>query len=93
MGLAELLTILFVVLKLTGGIDWSWWLVLLPEIIAISIYIVSFIITVIYVIMQDKISMRKYERAAKRTRNKHEEYLKRRQKWFKNHKLDRGEKK
>ncbi|EOT2044072.1 hypothetical protein ACNQK2_000850 [Staphylococcus pseudintermedius] len=48
MGLAELLTIVFVVLKLTGVIDWSWWLVLLPEIIAILIYTVLFIITVVY---------------------------------------------
>lgn len=52
-----------------------------------------FIITVVYARMQNKIFMRKYERAAKQTRNKHEEYLKRRQKWFENHKLDRGEKK
>lgn len=52
-----------------------------------------FIITVVYARMQNKIFMSKYERAAKRTRNKHEEYLKRRQKWFENHKLDRGEKK
>ncbi|EHT3479239.1 hypothetical protein LO086_001735 [Staphylococcus pseudintermedius] len=93
MGLAELLTIVFVVLKLTGVIDWSWWLVLLPEIIAILIYTVLFIIIVVYARMQNKIFMSKYERAAKRTRNKHEEYLKRRQKWFENHKLDRGEKK
>lgn len=29
-GFLGLLTILFVGLKLTGHIDWSWWLVLLP---------------------------------------------------------------
>ncbi|HAR5907065.1 TPA: hypothetical protein I1588_002356, partial [Staphylococcus pseudintermedius] len=63
MGLAELLTIVFVVLKLTGVIDWSWWLVLLPEIIAILIYTVLFIITVVYARMQNKIFMSKYERA------------------------------
>lgn len=39
MGLAEVLTIVFIVLKLTGVISWSWWLVLLPEIIAFGIYI------------------------------------------------------
>lgn len=39
MGFTELLTIVFVVLKLIGTIDWSWWLVLLPEIIAIVFYI------------------------------------------------------
>jgi hypothetical protein len=29
-GCLGVLTIVFVVLKLTGNIDWSWWLVLLP---------------------------------------------------------------
>lgn len=41
MGLAEVLTIIFVVLKLVDVIDWSWWLVLLPEIIAIGVYILG----------------------------------------------------
>lgn len=39
MGITELLTAAFIVLKLLGKIDWSWWLVLLPEIIAAAIYI------------------------------------------------------
>jgi hypothetical protein len=34
MGITEAITIVFVVLKLCGVIDWSWWLVLLPELIA-----------------------------------------------------------
>lgn len=38
MGITEVLTIIFVVLKLLGKIDWSWWLVLLPEIIAAALY-------------------------------------------------------
>jgi hypothetical protein len=38
MGFLEVLTIVFVVLKLMGVISWSWWLVLLPEIIAVAIY-------------------------------------------------------
>lgn len=37
MGILEVLTIIFVVCKLVGVIDWSWWLVLLPEIIAVGI--------------------------------------------------------
>jgi hypothetical protein len=40
MGFAEVLTVIFITLKLTGVIDWSWWLVLLPEIIFISICII-----------------------------------------------------
>lgn len=39
MGIAEVLTVVFIVLKLIGKIDWSWWLVLLPEIIAIVLYL------------------------------------------------------
>lgn len=39
MGVAEILTIVFVVLKLAGVISWSWWLVLLPEIIAGIFYL------------------------------------------------------
>ena len=38
MGFTELLTIVFVVLKLIGTIDWSWWWVLLPEIIGVVFY-------------------------------------------------------
>jgi len=36
MGILEVLTIVFVVLKLLGVIAWSWWLVLLPLIISVS---------------------------------------------------------
>ena len=38
MGFAEVLTVVFIVLKLVGRIEWSWFLVLLPEIIAMVIY-------------------------------------------------------
>jgi len=30
MGFLEVLTLVFIVLKLTGTIDWSWWWVLSP---------------------------------------------------------------
>ena len=39
MGFTEVLTIVFIVLKLLGKIDWSWFLVLLPEIAAVVFYI------------------------------------------------------
>lgn len=44
MGLTEVLTIVFVVLKFIGKIDWSWWLVCLPEIIALACYVVVLIV-------------------------------------------------
>lgn len=43
MGITEVLTIIFIVLKLLGKIDWSWWLVLLPEILAAVAYILIWI--------------------------------------------------
>lgn len=39
MGICEVLTIVFVVLKLMHIIEWSWFLVLLPEIIAAILYV------------------------------------------------------
>lgn len=38
MGFAEILTIIFIVLKLTGTITWSWVQVFIPEIIALLFY-------------------------------------------------------
>ena len=39
LGLAGVLTIVFVVLKLIGVIDWSWWWVLSPIWISIGLFI------------------------------------------------------
>ena len=47
MGITELLTIIFVVLKLLGIISWSWWLVLLPEIIAGIFYLAILVVVVV----------------------------------------------
>lgn len=46
MGFTEILTIIFVLLKVFGVISWSWWLVFLPEIIAAVFYIVVVIASV-----------------------------------------------
>lgn len=43
MGFTEVLTIVFIVLKLLGVISWSWWLVCLPEIIAVALYLIIII--------------------------------------------------
>lgn len=39
MGFTEILTGIFILLKLYGVISWSWFFVFLPEIIALFIYI------------------------------------------------------
>lgn len=49
MGILEILTIVFIVLKLVGIIDWSWWLVLLPEIIAVSLYLIWFVVAGVFI--------------------------------------------
>ncbi|MRF37147.1 hypothetical protein GIJ44_20890 [Staphylococcus sp. KY49P] len=93
MGFAEILTLIFIVLKLTDVIDWSWWLVLLPEIIALSIYIIYFVVSIIWIFTADKRLERKvmknYKHAAKRTRNKQREYEERRKRQFENSKLEK----
>jgi len=38
MGILEVLLIIFIILKLTHDIDWSWWVVLIPLYIDIVIY-------------------------------------------------------
>lgn len=43
MGFLELLTIIFVVLKSTDVIDWSWLLVFSPLLLALTIYCLMFI--------------------------------------------------
>jgi hypothetical protein len=47
MGFTEVLTITFIALKLLGVISWSWWLVLLPEILAFVVYAIMVISAVL----------------------------------------------
>ncbi len=44
MGFTEVLTIIFVLLKVFGVISWSWWIVFAPEIIALVLYVALVII-------------------------------------------------
>jgi len=45
-GFCSLLTIVFIVLKLTGVISWSWWIVILPVFISSIITILFLIICI-----------------------------------------------
>ena len=40
MGLTEILTVVFITLKLVGVINWNWFFVLLPEILVVCFYII-----------------------------------------------------
>ena len=53
-GFAELLTIVFIVLKLTGHIDWSWWLVLAPAWAPFSLEVILLIIAGFIKAMRDE---------------------------------------
>lgn len=43
------LTVLFIILKLTDRIDWTWWWVLCPLWISISLSVVIFIVVAVIV--------------------------------------------
>lgn len=43
LGLCDVLAVVFVVLKLIGVIDWSWWWVLAPVWIPVIIVIIAYI--------------------------------------------------
>lgn len=54
LGLSSVLTIIFVVLKLVGVIDWSWWLVLLPTLISVGLWIIFIVIYAILLVNDNK---------------------------------------
>lgn len=47
MGLASVLTVVFVTLKLLDKIDWSWWWVLSPLWISLALFLVIILVFVI----------------------------------------------
>ena len=52
MGLFGWLTVAFVVLKLTGFIDWSWWLVLAPLWAGLAIWAVIIVAAIVVVALR-----------------------------------------
>jgi hypothetical protein len=50
-SIAGLLGVAFVVLKLTGVINWSWWLVLLPFYAGFALFLGIFVIGVIVILI------------------------------------------
>lgn len=50
-GIGTLLTIVFVILKLTGVIAWSWWLVFLPMIISWGLFLLVLLVVGIIAIL------------------------------------------
>ena len=54
-----MLTILFIGLKLTGYIDWSWWWILSPIWINMIIVLTALLVAVIYALIDAYIQKRK----------------------------------
>jgi hypothetical protein len=48
LGFLEFLTLIFITLKLTGYIDWSWWWVLSPLWVQVIIFIFAFILVIVF---------------------------------------------
>ena len=44
LGLCDVLTVVFIVLKLIGVIDWNWWWVLSPVWIPVIIVVIAYIV-------------------------------------------------
>lgn len=52
LGIFSVIQINFLILKLAGLVNWSWWLVLLPIFISIGISIIGIIF--LFILMRDK---------------------------------------
>ena len=50
-GFAHIITIIFVIAKIVGYINWSWWLVLLPSIISIGLSLLIWLFILVVVII------------------------------------------
>jgi hypothetical protein len=46
-GFCDVLAIIFIVLKLVGVINWSWWIVLLPILIPVGILVLFIILMIL----------------------------------------------
>lgn len=46
-GLTSVLTLIFIVLKCVGVINWSWWWVFSPSLIAFGLWVVALIVYVV----------------------------------------------
>lgn len=53
-GFFGLLSIVFITLKLTGYIDWSWWLVLSPIWVVIAILILIIVLAAVVGVLTDR---------------------------------------
>lgn len=53
-GFAGALTLLFVVLKLAGIIDWSWWFVAAPALLSLAVALAGFAVFLVATIIGER---------------------------------------
>ena len=51
LSLSSILTIIFVIAKLFDVINWSWWLVLLPSIISVGLWVLIIVVVFILIVI------------------------------------------
>ena len=56
--IASILAIVFVVLKLTNNVDWSWWWVLSPLWVPLGIIVILFAVIFIFLFVKSMIGLR-----------------------------------
>lgn len=54
-SLLTILTVVFAGLKLGGVIDWSWWLVLMPTLIGVGLWLLVFLIAMVTIVILESI--------------------------------------
>lgn len=59
-GFFGILTLIFITLKLTGVITWSWWLVLLPAYGGLAIVLVIIVIASIFMLIGHLLKEKKH---------------------------------
>lgn len=62
MGFTEVLTIIFIVLKLLGVITWAWWVCLLPEILACVLYVAIVVAQLVAIYKTHKSIKKRFDR-------------------------------
>jgi len=57
--IASILAIVFVVLKLTNNVDWSWWWVLSPLWVPLGIIVILFAVIFIFLFVKTMVGVKK----------------------------------
>lgn len=72
MGICDIMFIVFLILKLAGLIDWSWWWVISPVLIPMGIYMIFIIFLLIFKFTYHFVTSRKNKNQDTDENNKEE---------------------